>query len=98
MRLSLALVLALSGAVAACSSAGSDGPPRVETPVDPATPPAAQVTPTSLPHVPCRFLMPKSAEGDKFYCADVEVPEDRRDPASRKIKIHVAVIKGKQGG
>jgi pimeloyl-ACP methyl ester carboxylesterase len=73
-------------------------PPTIgEKPTDnPQPPPAATST---LEKVSCRFVAPRSVEGKSFYCADVTVPENRRNKESTKtIKIHVAVIKGKEGG
>jgi pimeloyl-ACP methyl ester carboxylesterase len=42
--------------------------------------------------------VPKSIEGKAFRCGDLVVPENRDNPASRKIKIHAIVFKGKEGG
>jgi pimeloyl-ACP methyl ester carboxylesterase len=100
MRVSLAMVLALSGAAAACSAeAGPSGPPAAGGDTPAAAPPQeAPALTNTLAKVPCRFFVPKSVEGQSFYCADVSVPEDRRNPASPKIKIHVGVIKGKPNG
>lgn len=52
----------------------------------------------TLPVVPCRYVVPKSAEGTAFFCGDLSVPENRRKEGSRSIKLHVIVFKGKKAG
>lgn len=91
MRTSL---LALSFVVTACSSAASldtSSPESVERE------PSPKAT-SALETVPCRFLVPKSAEGKDFRCADLTVPENRQKADSRTIKLHMAIVKGKAGG
>ncbi|MBX3204337.1 MAG: alpha/beta hydrolase [Labilithrix sp.] len=95
MRASFAFVLVASSLVACASEAGSPAPePEVEAP--PPEEPAA--TAPKLVTVPCRFIVPRSVEGKTFHCADLSVPENRRVPNGKTIKLHVAVVKGKEGG
>jgi pimeloyl-ACP methyl ester carboxylesterase len=91
--------------VLACGDEGTKvdqiPPPAAPTPEEkPTTNPQPNPQETNtLEKVSCRFVAPRSVEGKSFYCADVSVPENRRNKDSaKKIKIHVAVIKGKEGG
>jgi len=79
----------------ACSSRDPEAPTPPTTPTTP-SPPAPDAP--ALEKVACRFVAPRSVEGKTYYCADLSVPENRRNPSTRQIKIHVAVIKGKEGG
>lgn len=101
MRNALSAVVSLM-LLAACTSAGDEGSKDVvpapsggsETPAT-TTPPAAS---DGFVAAPCRFAVPKSVEGKAFRCGDLVVPENRESSASRKIKVHVIVFKGKDGG
>jgi len=101
MRNALSAVVSLM-LLAACTSAGDEGSKEVvptpggggETPGT-TTPPAAA---DGFVAAPCRFAVPKSVEGKAFRCGDLVVPENRENAASNKIKVHVIVFKGKEGG
>ncbi|MBS2014919.1 MAG: alpha/beta hydrolase [Deltaproteobacteria bacterium] len=101
MRIPLSTVASML-LLAACSSAGDEGTtgpaptPPVEGPPPSTTPPSA--TGAGFVAAPCRFAVPKSVEGKAFRCGDLVVPENREDTASRTIKVHVIVFKGKEGG
>ncbi len=92
----------LAGLVAGCSSSSDEGasspPPAPTTPANPEPPPGVAPAAPKLETVACRFLVPKSAEGKDFHCADLTVPESRRAAGGRTIKLHVAIMKGKEGG
>lgn len=60
--------------------------------------PPASMLPVTLETVPCRFIVPQSAEGTAFHCGDLPVPENRAKKGSRMITLHVAVFSGKKGG
>lgn len=105
MRAHLPVALALS--VLAVYAAGcateetttSPAPAKkdIETPAASET--KTETTASALEATSCRFLIPKSAEGSKIVCYDLTVRESRRAGAADKtIKIHVARIKGKEGG
>src|SRR5262245_901347 len=51
-----------------------------------------------LTTVPCRFLVPQSAEGVAFHCGDLVVPENRVNPQTRPITLHVIVFDGNKSG
>ena len=96
----LGCLLGLALAHAACASEAPPARPPPPAPAAPAGPgdePGA-TPPSSLETVPCRFLAPRTIEGQTLRCADLVVPENRRNPSSTSIKLHVAVIKGKEGG
>lgn len=101
MRNALSAVVSLM-LLAACTSAGDEGSKEVvptpggggETP-GATTPPAAA---EGFVAAPCRFAVPKSVEGKAFRCGDLVVPENRESATSNKIKVHVIVFKGKEGG
>lgn len=98
MRSSVLGSLASALVLAACSQAASSDP-QAATPADAETPAPESPAPASaLTTTACRFLVPKSAEGKTVRCADVSVPEDRRTPGSRELRLHVAVVSGKPGG
>lgn len=96
---SLALA-SLAVALAACSSAAPSSPPApAPAPAPEATGPAptsktaAQLEPTT-----CRFVIPRSVEGKTVRCADLKVPENRRVTDGKTITLHVAIVKGREGG
>lgn len=99
--LALSVLGCLTASIAACSSAADPAP---AAPGSPAAPP--EITgpaPTSktapqLEPVACRFLVPRSVEGKAVRCADLAVPENRRIAGGRTITLHVAIVKGKDGG
>lgn len=83
----------------ACGDHPKVDPPQPSSPTEqgPTTSPPPAKEASTLEKVTCRFVAPRSVEGQSFYCADVSVPENRRNKdSSKKIKIHVAVIKGKK--
>lgn len=98
MRPLVAALLVLTGATAACTAESPAPAPAAPSAPDDEPAVETQALAPKLEKVPCRFLAPRSVEGQSYYCGDLEVPEDRRDASSRKIKLHVAVIKGKEGG
>jgi pimeloyl-ACP methyl ester carboxylesterase len=97
MRLSTATGLFVSMFAIACSVAPGDerspSPPGGPQPGPEVPEPAER-----LASAPCRFNVPASAEGTAFKCYDLLVPENRGKRASRPIKVHVIVFKGKDGG
>lgn len=88
----------LLAALAACSGAPSESAPAVPAPVAPEEP-APAVETARLETTACRFLVPKSVEGEgkRVRCADLRVPENRQSPG-RTITLHVAIVAGKPGG
>lgn len=61
------------------------------TPAVPAKPPTWQLG--SLTLTPCELDQPNSGLSTAAWCAPFEVPENRDDPHSRKIKLKLAVIR-----
>lgn len=98
MRPNLAALIASSLlAFAGCSSeTGDPSAPPAGQGSGPAAPPAEgpQTTAPRFVAGPCRFLVPKSADGTTVKCGDVIVPENREAEDGRTIKLHVAVFPG----
>jgi pimeloyl-ACP methyl ester carboxylesterase len=72
--------------------------PADPAPVTAAAKPAAPVKPQtwqlgSLTLMPCELGQPNSGLSTAAWCAPFEVPENRDDPHSRKIKLRLAVIR-----
>lgn len=97
--LALGSLVSLVSLVACSSATAPSSPPRSEAPAPEATGPAptaktaAQLEPTT-----CRFVIPRSVEGKAIRCADLKVPENRRVADGKTITIHVAIVKGREGG
>lgn len=98
------LGLTLFGVLAVACSLAEEAPAPAPSkkPVDaPKTdaPENVGTTSSALEQTACRYLIPKSAEGTKVVCYDLSVRESRRAGSPDKtIKIHLARIKGKEGG
>jgi len=80
-------------AVAACTSGGSGGAATLTPTDDPSS--TASLTPTATPNASltfdnCQFSVP---DGHDVTCGYLIVPEDRSDPDSDTIRLHVAVFK-----
>jgi len=90
-RALLLVIVPLLLVAIACTSGGSDA-----TPTPSASPsPEPSATPTATPNASftfsgCRFEVP---DGQDATCGDLVVPEDRGDPKSETIRIHVAIFK-----
>lgn len=98
--LALSMLGGLVASLAACSvavdpSSAPTPPAPAPAPTGPA--PTAKTAPTLEPTA-CRFVIPRSVEGKAVRCADLSVPENRRVAGARAIKLHVAIVKGKEGG
>ncbi|MCU0685559.1 MAG: alpha/beta hydrolase, partial [Polyangiaceae bacterium] len=53
---------------------------------------AAPATAPALPFEPCTLGSPNSPLGLSARCATLEVPEDRANPAGRKVRLAVAIV------
>jgi len=76
------------------STVAEDAAP-LSTPADHPSTPVVQPTWKlgSLTLTPCELGQPNSGLSTAAWCAPFEVPENREDPGSRKIKLKLAVIR-----
>ncbi|HET6907299.1 MAG TPA: alpha/beta fold hydrolase [Rhodanobacteraceae bacterium] len=75
------------------NSARGEPPPAVQPPVPSGAQPLDVLKLGSLTLKPCELTQPGSAATTAAYCAPFEVPENRADPHSRKIRLKLAIVK-----
>ena len=99
LGLALSAVLASVGCASESDEAGPAKPAPTELPKADATPAPIGTSTSALTQTSCRYIIPKSVEGTKVVCYDLQVQENRRNAGANKtITIHLARIKGKEGG